>query len=258
MTLAYVYHWGIVRESAGALAHGLKLTLELSALSFVFSLVLGLLVALARLAPFRPLNVVAYLYTQIFRALSLYIYVLFIYFGIAAVFGINLGTFSAGVVALTLLNSAYMAEIYRAALQAVDSGQREAALALGLGHTRSFSSVMFPQAFRTALPSLVNQLVDIVKDSSIVAVIGSLDLMGTTIELVSNRHAPFELYTATAVTYIVLILVLSGLAALVEHRLGRHLVGGGSGPGPLARMRQQRYEAGPGAPLQATTGGEVR
>ncbi|MBA2475494.1 MAG: amino acid ABC transporter permease [Actinobacteria bacterium] len=245
MTFAYVFQWEIVSESAGALAHGLRLTLELSALAFALSLVLGLAVAVARLAPFRPLNVLAYVYTQVFRALSLYIYVLFIYFGIAAIFGINFGPFAAGVVALTLLNTAYMAEIYRAALLSIEPGQREAALALGLPHSRSFASVIFPQAFRTALPSLVNQLVDIVKDSSVVAVIGLLDLMGTTIDLVNNRHAPFELYTATAVTYVALILVLSALAALLERRLARHVSGGSAG-GRVARLPRRRFADHPG------------
>lgn len=241
MILAYSFRWELVPESAGALAHGLKVTLQLSAFAFVLSLALGLVVALCRLAPLRPVRAIAYVYTQIFRALSLYVYVLFLYFGIAAVFGINLGTFAAGVVALTLLNSAYMAEIYRAAIGSIDHGQREAALALGLGHTRTFVTVTLPQAGRVAVPGLVNQLVDIVKDSSIVAVIGVFDLMGTTIQLVNTRRAPFELYTVTALTYVALILLLSAAAALLERRLARHLVGGGIGPGPVARMRSFRF-----------------
>jgi His/Glu/Gln/Arg/opine family amino acid ABC transporter permease subunit len=240
VTVAYTFRWEIALESAGALAHGLKVTLQLSALSFVLSLALGLVVALCRLAPSRAVRAVAYAYTQIFRALSLYVYVLFLYFGIAAVFGINLGTFAAGVAALTLLNSAYMAEIYRAAIGSVDPGQREAALALGLTRTRSFASVTLPQAGRVAVPGLVNQLVDIVKDSSIVAVIGVFDLMGTTIQIVNSERAPFELYTVTALTYVALILLISAAAALLERRLARHLTGGGPGPGPLARMRDFR------------------
>ena len=240
MTLAYVFRWELVPESAGLLLHGLGVTLQLSALSFVLSLGLGLVVALCRIAPFRPLRALAYAYTQIFRALSLYVYVLFLYFGIAAVFGIDLGRFAAGVVALTLLNSAYMAEVYRAALGSVDHGQREAALALGLTHTRSFTSVILPQGIRVAVPGLVNQLVDIVKDSSIVAVIGVFDLMGATIQLVNTERAPFEFYTVTALTYVVLILLVSAAAALLERRLGRHLTGGSAGPGPLERMRRFR------------------
>lgn len=246
MTLAYTFRWEVVPESAGALADGLVLTLQLAAISFALSLLLGLVVALCRLSPFRLLRGLAYVYTQVFRALSLYVYVLFIYFGIATVFGISLGAFAAGVVALTLLNSAYMAEVYRAAIQSVDPGQREAASALGLGHTRTFASVTFPQAGRIAVPGLVNQLVDIVKDSSIVAVIGLLDLMGTTIQLVSTQRAPFELYTATALAYVALILFISAAAALLERRLGRHLTGA-QGPGAIARVRQLGFGSRMGA-----------
>lgn len=246
MTLAYTFRWEVVPESAGALADGLVLTLQLAAISFALSLLLGLVVALCRLSPFRLLRGLAYVYTQVFRALSLYVYVLFIYFGIATVFGISLGAFAAGVVALTLLNSAYMAEVYRAAIQSVDPGQREAASALGLGHTRTFASVTFPQAGRVAVPGLVNQLVDIVKDSSIVAVIGLLDLMGTTIQLVSTQRAPFELYTATALAYIALILLISAAAALLERRLGRHLTGA-QGAGAIARVRQLGFGSRMGA-----------
>lgn len=241
MIVGYTFRWGLVPDSAGVLADGLKVTLQLSALAFVLSLALGLVIALMRLAPSRPVRAVAYVYTQVFRALSLYVYVLFLYFGLAAVFGLDLGRFAAGVLALTLLNGAYMAEVYRAAIGSVDAGQKEAALALGLGHIRTFASVTLPQAVRVAVPGLVNQLVDIIKDSSIVAVIGVFDLMGTTIQLVNSKRAPFELYTATAVAYIVLILLVSGLAALLERRLGRHLVGGGDGPGPLERMRAYRF-----------------
>ena len=112
----------------------------------------------------------AYVYIQVFRALSLYIYVLLIYFGIAAAFGINFGPFAAGVIALTLLNCAYMAEIYRSALQLGRPGaSARPRRASASDTTRSFLSVILPQATRVAVPSLVNQFVDIVKDSSIIA-----------------------------------------------------------------------------------------
>jgi glutamine transport system permease protein len=126
------------------------------------------------------------------------------------------------VIALTALNSAYMAEIYRSAIGAVDPGQREAATSLGFGRVRGFTTVVFPQAFRIAFPPLVNQFVDIVKDSSIVALIGTTDLMGVTNQLNGVYRAPFELYTTVAFFYLSLVLLVSGGAALVERRLNRH------------------------------------
>jgi His/Glu/Gln/Arg/opine family amino acid ABC transporter permease subunit len=222
-TVAYAFRWSVVDESFGQLLHGVRITLELSLISFVLALVLGLVVALCRMAPFAPLRLLAYLYIQIFRALSLYIYVLWVYFGLAGATGLNFSPITAGVIALTVLNSAYMAEIYRAALGAVDRGQHEAATSLGFGRISSFRTVILPQAVRVALPTLVNQFVDIVKDSSIVAIIGTMDLMGVTNQLVGFYRAPFELYTLVAFFYLTLVLMISALAAGVERRLQRHL-----------------------------------
>ena len=221
--VAYAFRWSVVDESFGQLLHGVRITLELSLISFVLALALGLVVALCRMAPFAPLRLLGYLYIQVFRALSLYIYVLWVYFGLAGATGINFSPITAGVVALTVLNSAYMAEIYRAALGAVDRGQHEAATSLGFGRISSFRTVILPQAVRVATPSLVNQSVDIVKDSSIVAIIGTMDLMGVTNQLVGFYRAPFELYTLVAFFYLTLVLMISAVAAGVERRLQRHL-----------------------------------
>jgi len=221
--VAYAFRWSVVDESFGQLLHGVRITLELSLISFVLALALGLVVALCRMAPFAPLRLLAYLYIQVFRALSLYIYVLWVYFGLAGATGINFSPITAGVIALTVLNSAYMAEIYRAALGAVDRGQHEAATSLGFGRISSFRTVILPQAGRVALPTLVNQFVDIVKDSSIVAIIGTMDLMGVTNQLVGFYRAPFELYTLVAFFYLTLVLMISAVAAGVERRLQRHL-----------------------------------
>jgi His/Glu/Gln/Arg/opine family amino acid ABC transporter permease subunit len=221
--VAYSFRWGIIPEVFGEFEHGVRITLELSALSLVLSLALGLLVALARMSPIAPLRFVAYVYTQLFRALSLYIYVLWLYFGLASAAGINLSPLTAGVVALTVLNSAYMSEIYRSALGAVDVGQREAATSLGFGRVRGFTTVILPQATRVAFPSLVNQFVDIIKDSSIIAIIGTTDLMGVTNQMVSFYRAPFELYTLVAAFYLTLVLIVSAAAAMLERRLRRHV-----------------------------------
>lgn len=221
--LAYTFRWGIVPEVMGEFAHGVKITLELSALSLVLSLALGLVVALCRMSQFAPLRVAAYGYIQVFRAVSLYIYVLWIYFGIAGAIGINFSPLTAGVIALTILNSAYMAEIYRSALGAVDPGQHEAATSLGFGRVRGFTTVILPQAIRIGVPPLVNQFVDIVKDSSIIAIIGTTDLMGVTNQMVSYYRAPFELYTLLAGFYLTIVLSISALAAILERRLMRHV-----------------------------------
>lgn len=220
--LTYSYDWSVIPKSIEFLLRGLAVTVRLALLSVAFSLVLGLIVALVRMAP-GPIGMIGFVYVQVFRALSLYIYILFIYFGIAAAFQVDFDPITAGVISLTLLNSAYMAEIYRAAIQAIDQGQREAARSLGLGSIATFATVTFPQAWRIALPSLVNQFTDIIKDSAIVAVIGTPDLMYQTIERVSFYQRPFEFYTVVAAIYLAMVLIVSQLALRLEKRLQRHL-----------------------------------
>jgi len=220
--LSYSYDWSVIPQSIAFFERGLGVTVRISVLSVLFSLVLGLIVALVRMAP-GPIGLVGFLYVQVFRALSLYVYILFIYFGVAAVFHLDFDPITAGVVSLTLLNSAYMAEIYRGAIQAIDAGQREAARSLGLGSIATFATVTFPQAWRIAIPSLVNQFTDIIKDSSIVAVIGTPDLMYQTIERVSFYQRPFEFYTTVAGIYLVMVVIVAQLAWRLEKRLQRHL-----------------------------------
>ena len=220
--LTYTYDWSVIPASIAFFERGLAVTVRIALLSVVFSLVLGLVVALVRMVP-GPIGFIGFVYIQVFRALSLYVYILFIYFGLATAIGLNLDPIPAGVVALTLLNSAYMAEIYRAAIQAIDPGQREAARTLGLGGTRTFTTVVFPQAWRIAIPSLVNQFTDIIKDSSVVALIGAPDLMYQTIERVSFYQRPFEFYTTVAGIYLVMVVIVAQLASRLEHRLRRHL-----------------------------------
>jgi len=221
--LAYSFDWSVIPRSSEFLIRGLGVTVRLTLLSVLLSLVLGLVVALVRMSP-GPLGLIGFVYVQVFRALSLYVYVLFIYFGIAAAFDIRFDPITTGVVSLTLLNSAYMAEIYRAAIQAIEPGQREAARSLGLGTIATFATITFPQAWRIALPSLVNQFTDIIKDSSIVAVIGTPDLMYQTIERVSFYQRPFEFYTTIAGIYLVMVLIVAQLSSRLEKRLRRHLV----------------------------------
>ncbi len=220
--LTYTFDWSVILRSLPFFERGLVVSVRIIFFSIIFSLVLGLLVALVRMVP-GPIGLIGFVYVQVFRALSLYVYILFIYFGIAAVLHIDLDPFAAGIVSLTLLNSAYMAEIYRSAIQAIDPGQREAARSLGLGSVATFVNVTFPQAWRIALPSLVNQFADIIKDSSVVALIGAGDLMYQTIERVSFYQRPFEFYTAVAVVYLVMVVIVAQLASLLEKRLQRHL-----------------------------------
>jgi len=221
--LTYSYDWSVVTQSIPFFERGLLITIQITVFSILLALVLGLIVALVRMGP-PPFSIIGFVYVQFFRSLSLYVYILFIYFGLGAAFHIQLDPIKAGILSLTLLNSAYMAEIYRAAIQAIDPGQREAARSLGLGTIATFLNITLPQAVRIAIPSLVNQFTDIIKDTSVVALIGAGDLMYQATERNSFYQRGFEIFTAVAAIYFVMVVIVAQLAWQLEKVLKRHLV----------------------------------
>jgi His/Glu/Gln/Arg/opine family amino acid ABC transporter permease subunit len=213
------YDWSLVWDSLPFLLRAVRITIVVSVVSAVFAVLLGLLVAMCRLSRFPPLRGLAFVYTQFFRGVALYVLIVWIFFGLALAIGLKLDAEIAGIVALSLLNSGYFSEIFRSSIQAVDWGQREGALALGLTRRRVFASVVLPQAARVALPATGNQFIDIVKDSSILAVIGVRELMRETQRLANQNFRPFEFYTATMGFYLVLVAIISILMNRVEKAL---------------------------------------
>jgi His/Glu/Gln/Arg/opine family amino acid ABC transporter permease subunit len=211
--------WGAVAEQLPLLGKGLVFTVEISAAGYALSLLVGLVVALLRRAPWRPISLFALAYTQVLRSISIYIYIIWVYFGLPVALGVRLTPFAASVVSLVLLHGAYMSEIYRAALAAVEHGQREAAKSLGLGRVATFCDVVLPQALRIAVPQLVNQFTMILKDSSVVALIGAGDLMYETIRGANLGFHSFEFYTTAGLIYLSIVLIVSGAATLLERRL---------------------------------------
>jgi len=213
------HNWLTAFEQLPALLIGLQYTAIVSICSFLAALAVGLLVALVRLSSIHWIRNVAFFYIQVFRSLSVYVYILFIYFGIAAFMNVDLDPIGAAIIALTLLNSAYIAEIFRSAIQAIDPGQREAALCLGMSGTKAFQVVLLPQAFRLALPALVNQLTVIIKDSSIVGVIGVADTTYEAAQVANVTYLQFEMLTVVGAIYIAVVLTLSHFAGYLERHL---------------------------------------
>jgi His/Glu/Gln/Arg/opine family amino acid ABC transporter permease subunit len=214
--------WMPVWIKLPALLIGLRYTAIVAIASFAAALLIGLVVAMLRRSSVIWLQTLAFLYIQLFRSLSLYVYILFIYFGLAAFTGLAITPLAAAIISVTLLNSAYVAEIYRSALDSVELGQVEASTALGLSRRHAYFDVVLPQALRTALPALANQLIIVVKDSSIVGVIGVADIMYEAQRAASVSYRQFEFLTAVAVIYITIVFALSWLTGLIERRLTTH------------------------------------
>jgi len=219
----YQFAWDVVGQYRVWLFEGVVLTLKIAVVSMVLAMVFGLLIALLRMSPIWPVRTLASLYISIFRAIPPLVFILWMYYGVTLVTGLNIEAFWSGVICLTLQYAAWLAEIYRAGLQAIDKGQREAALSTGLSRTRAFAKVIWPQAWRIITPPMANNFVGIIKDSSLVGIIGLNELMRQSQIAVSLTFRPFELYTAAMVIYIVLTLAIARMASLLEQRAARSL-----------------------------------
>jgi His/Glu/Gln/Arg/opine family amino acid ABC transporter permease subunit len=205
------------------LLQGTLITLEVAFLALGVALVLGLPLALMRSSCHKILSVPAFLFIQFFRGTSLYVLILWVFFGLSIAFGINLLPMPAAILCLGLLNSAYMAEVYRTGLDTVGFGQREAARSLGIADLRIFRLVVLPQAMRVIIPSAANLFVDMLKDAAIVGVVGVWDLMKQADRLTKYYFRPFEFYTASAVIYFVVVFAFSRLVIVLEKRMSRHV-----------------------------------
>jgi glutamine transport system permease protein len=219
----YQFAWQVVSEYKVWLWEGVLLSLKVAIVAMLFAMALGLLIALCRMSPIWPLRSFASLYISVFRAIPLLVFILWMYYGVTLVSGLNIDAFAAGVLCLTLQYAAWLSEIYRSGLQAIDKGQREAALSTGLSRTRAFSKVVWPQAWRIIIPPLANNFVGIIKDSSLVGVIGLNELMRQSQIATSLTFRPFELYTAAMLIYIAVTLAIARLASLLEQRAARSL-----------------------------------
>ena len=209
------YDWGLIWENAPLLLHGLLTAIEVAAVAMVLSLAFGLGLALMRLAR-APFSWIAAAYINVFRGVPALVSVIWVYFGVSLLLGVSFSVFQAGVIALVLLYSAFLAEIYRSALTAIPRGQREAGLALGISAGRVFRSVTLPQATKIAVPNIGNMFIGMIKDTSVFTVIGLLEVVRVTQNVVSTTFQPFVLYTAAAGLYVLVAFALDLLFRTLE------------------------------------------
>jgi His/Glu/Gln/Arg/opine family amino acid ABC transporter permease subunit len=201
------------------LLEGVSLTLALSLSAIAMSVCLGVLLALAGLSRLRLVRGAARTYVECFRAIPLLVLLLWVYYGLPVVSGLELTAFAAGVLSLALSDAAFEAEIFRAGLQSVPQGQREAAETLGLSRWKTFRYVIFPQAIRTILPALGNQFVYVLKMSSLVSVLGLQELTRRANELNVTEYRPLEIYTVLVLEYLLLILATSWAVRRLERKM---------------------------------------
>jgi len=193
---------------------GALVTIQITALSILFGMIGGSLLGIARLSPLKPVRIAARVYVDFFRGTPLLVQIFMIYFGLPALLqsvgsDFRLSRLFAAVLALTLNSSAYIAEIVRAGIQSIELGQQEASESLGLGPVQTMRYVIFPQAFRRMIPPLGNEFITLLKDTSLVAVIGYEELFRRGQLIVAQTYRAFEIYVAVALVYLALTLLFS-------------------------------------------------
>jgi polar amino acid transport system permease protein/polar amino acid transport system substrate-binding protein len=205
------------------LLKGLGMTLLLSLLAVVSGSVLGFLLTLVRLSKIKIFSQIALLYVEIFRGTPLLVQVLLLYafinIPVTIFLGIDLSSFIPGMLALTLNSTAYVSELIRGGIHSIDSGQSEASLSLGLSESQTMRHVIMPQAFKVMIPSLGNEFVTIIKETSIFMYLGISELMYSAMMIKVQTYRIKEVYLVVAILYFVLTYPTSKLMLYIESRL---------------------------------------
>lgn len=200
---------------------GFTNTLKASIFALIGSLILGIIIAIFRIAPFRPLNWFGTMYVEFLRNIPLLVVVFIFFLGLPRI-GLRFDSFTSGTMGLTVYTSAFIAEVIRAGLLAVPKGQTEAARSTGLTYLQTMRYIILPQAIKIVLPPLGNQFISLVKNSSILGVIAGLDLMYYGDLIQSDTFVTFDVYIFVAMFYLVITIPLSFGVGYLERRLAKN------------------------------------
>ena len=201
------------------LISGLQFTIYLSLIAIFFSIIIGLLISVLSSSQNIFLKYFNIGYTEIIRSIPVLVMILWVYYGFPVLFNLNFSAFTAGVIALSICDSPFIAEIFRSGIEAVPKGQKEAGSSLGLNKYQKFSFITLPQAIKIILPALGNQFIYMIKMSSLVSIIGLNELTRKANELVVSQYRPLEIYTFLVLEYLVLILIISYFVRKLEKKL---------------------------------------
>ncbi|MGL4208394.1 MAG: amino acid ABC transporter permease [Candidatus Adiutrix sp.] len=208
------------REFFFFMPDGFLITFKVTCYGIVVALFLGVLTGLGRVSKVRPINLMASIYVEVVRGIPLFVQLFYIYYAVASI--IPISPIVAAVSALGFCYGAYMGEVVRGGIEAVDRGQREAAMSLGFTPLQTMIYVILPQAMRTILPPIGNEFIALLKDSSLISVVAVPDIMRRGREFASTNYSFFEVFTMVALVYLFITLLLSKLVSLLEIHLSQH------------------------------------
>ena len=198
---------------------GAEITIILALCAVLFGTILGLLLTLIRRSKIKPISILATAYVEFVRGTPLLVQIYIIYIGLPNLTGLDMSDMAVGIVALSLNSAAYVSEIIRAGIEAVDKGQMEASRSLGMTQGQAMIDIIIPQAFKNILPALGNEFISVIKESSMVSVIGVAELMYNAGIVRGNTALGLELVIVAAVFYFVITFTLTRCLGFVERRL---------------------------------------
>ncbi|EOD8722641.1 ABC transporter permease subunit [Staphylococcus aureus] len=210
---------GFISKYGSSFLKGIKITILISLIGVALGSILGAFVALMKLSKIKIISWIASIYIEILRGTPMLVQVFIVFFGITAALGLDISALVCGTIALVINSSAYIAEIIRAGINAVDKGQMEAARSLGLNYRQTMKSVIMPQAIKNILPALGNEFVTLIKESSIVSTIGVGEIMFNAQVVQGISFDPFTPLLVAAALYFVLTFVLTRIMNMIEGRL---------------------------------------
>ena len=226
---SYEWGWFILSPSNATgltnlrfLISGITTTIYISTISILIAMVVGLLVTIPAITKNKYLSYINVFYVEVVRSVPLLVLILWVYYGLPILTGFSFSPFVSGIIALSISESAFMAEIFRGGINAIKKTQWEAATSLGLNFSKKLKFVILPQAFKVILPALGNQFVYVLKMSSLVSIIGISDLTRKANELVVSTYRPLEIYTFLILEYLILILVVSYFVRRLEKKLKKN------------------------------------
>jgi His/Glu/Gln/Arg/opine family amino acid ABC transporter permease subunit len=219
MASAMIFNFSAILPSLPFILEGIFVTLKFTCFSLLCGLPLGLLLALGKISKITYIRSIAQVYTSIFRGTPLLVQLGLIYFATPQLTGYTISAFEAGVITFSLNSAAYSSEIIRAGIQSIDKGQWEAATMLGLTYRQTLFGIIIPQAIANILPALVNEMVDLLKESALVSTIGETDLLRRAQIIASEKYLYFEPLIIAAGCYYILVMLISIAAKKLEKKM---------------------------------------
>lgn len=212
------FDFGLIVRSFPLLLTGAGITLKITVISVGIGLLIGMFVGIARLVKFWPVKILAAIYVDVLRGTPLLVQIFIIYFALPVLIGHRIDPFIAAITACSINSGAYIAEIFRAGIQSIDKGQTEAGRSLGMSWQQTMRFIILPQAFKRIIPPLGNEFIAMLKDTSLVSVIGFVELTRRGQLIIATTYGSFEIWLTVAFLYLCMTFVISRLVGYLERR----------------------------------------